>query len=861
MVILLWRKISNLIIIGAANSDSLRYDSEEEKKIDSEIKSFAFSSDSCNEFGDESRFQMVSLPLLNNKDIEYLSQSMLKEVLRIDSKISRNTSKHVSKISGNNPFFASEFCKVIVCAIVRLDEEIESNQRVLTTQERDKEIESLVQSIKSDQMSGIMSLKLDSVSSECQLILKAAAVASFEGYPFSVSLISFLLPDLLVSRRGGLVKSDIRLSLSINIQSFIRELCLLDFFFPVPVNVISNSSLLKSDSFNESIVNQRDFEVGFGFTSVEFRNYIYDLMVEDQRKYFHEKTANFLDDLYISDFLSSPNHLKQIGMHWERADEWTKAMNGFYEAGVLFDKVGAIVDSYNCLALSYTMLSKMKKGHYYFSNLKFTLLDAMKQYEAASKEYVDESISEKVDALFNLFSNNSDNLETAIKMLTKYGQAVQSLAYRSEKAPEIFIEALCYITLIKYNYESNIRNGSSMFMIKDKTIVFPVFSGIALMFRFQRIPDDAENSHELQICQLFLSMAEFLKEEVHLIQANANLVLFFLKKNKLDKFEVHLEAIKNIYDVDRHSQKLVDSYGSDWAIHRFSIGCFQLTFFGKFRKSKSFAMFLENYLSKVSHTKTIIDTTLALISFNIFLGQYNIANSYMDKLSTMMNSFSIMMPSLPYLFTLLKILSNSPQSESDFEKANTVTDIDLLSILDSQSYNESSRATYYFVVEKALSRSIESLQAELCLLKLTNLSSSDDSSKYFDFLDCGLKYIERYLNLSYSNNFEYIIPHSYCLLLKAQLIMMDSRISQSERLSTSRSILMQLIKRSDESKVVFIRLLAGYQLIKSDIDKVEGKSAIERFFISNKSEDIDMIREIEEVDLFKRISDSYYSSK
>jgi hypothetical protein len=329
-----------------------------EREVSKEESSVLLVKDKLNVFNNDKRFRHVNQPIMRKSDIVSLSKHILFQNVKISSKsLFKFASNYIADLCDHNPLYATELSTLIATAILKFDEETKESVEVFSNAKRENRIKPLIQTIKSDRMSESIGKMVDFVSSDSQLVLKAAAVAGFNGHLFSVSLLASMLPELMGNNDNTLDQWFI----SFNVMKITQNLVDKGYFVLYGSEGIQKKPLQNSDDCEGRDIVPDEFNNEYGYYSSSLRHYAYEMMLEDQKKYFHGKCAVFLETEYLRNSLSSPSHYRRIGCHWERAGDWTKAMCFYCHAGILYDKIGDYEDTYSCYALSYSMLGLMKR--------------------------------------------------------------------------------------------------------------------------------------------------------------------------------------------------------------------------------------------------------------------------------------------------------------------------------------------------------------------------------------------------------------------------------------------------------------------------------------------------------------------
>lgn len=104
----------------------------------------------------------------------------------------------------------------------------------------------------------------------------------------------------------------------------------------------------------------------------------------------------------------------------------------------------------------------------------------------------------------------------------------------------------------------------------DRSISFPIFSGLFTTLKMEGAKDDAECSYEQDLCKRFVEQARLNGDHVHYGRA---LAMEAETLGRLGNFEQALEVverIKPIYNIETQHEKICKAYGSDRVAQAFS---------------------------------------------------------------------------------------------------------------------------------------------------------------------------------------------------------------------------------------------------------------------------------------------------
>jgi tetratricopeptide (TPR) repeat protein len=106
--------------------------------------------------------------------------------------------------------------------------------------------------------------------------------------------------------------------------------------------------------------------------------------------------------------------------------------------------------------------------------------------------------------------------------------------------------------------------------MKDRSMLFPVFSGLFVFLKGGKIQQDAKCNFEQNLARKFVRETKLQGDPVHYTRA---LAMFCEVKARLGKYRTALESfatLKEIYDPEEHSEGVVSAYGTDRSAQAFS---------------------------------------------------------------------------------------------------------------------------------------------------------------------------------------------------------------------------------------------------------------------------------------------------
>ena len=326
---------------------------------------------------------------LDQASITKLLQHIFSVVLVDMSVFAPETAAVVHQFSAGNPLIAVEIAKAVIPAISAVND---------TTSKEALVIEFL-KSLKSHRIEEIILYRFDGLTQDSQIVLKAAAVAGYDGRKLSLKLLESILESMyqnLTSFRRHRKNSSLSNCSNVSsplllgnddtihtITSYQSAITASSDDTPSDIELLQDSAL--HDSLEElqkqgfiikSQVDSNPFlteeqgaaiqepwtDVQITFASQLDRIALYDMLLKDQKKEFHSKIAKFLEECYqpVEKLgLLTSTELYVLGRHYEGAAHYSRALVCYYRAGLMLRQQGARAESHTHLICSYRMLSNM----------------------------------------------------------------------------------------------------------------------------------------------------------------------------------------------------------------------------------------------------------------------------------------------------------------------------------------------------------------------------------------------------------------------------------------------------------------------------------------------------------------------
>jgi hypothetical protein len=107
--------------------------------------------------------------------------------------------------------------------------------------------------------------------------------------------------------------------------------------------------------------------------------------------------------------------------------------------------------------------------------------------------------------------------------------------------------------------------------IRDRAIIFPIFSGLFLALKFGQIEQDEECLYEQNLVRRFVAETKLHGDPVHYTRALAMQADMYGRLRDFPAAFEAFEELKRHYDAEKHSNAICNAYGSDRSAQCFGI--------------------------------------------------------------------------------------------------------------------------------------------------------------------------------------------------------------------------------------------------------------------------------------------------
>lgn len=265
------------------------------------MKIFISINDSCTHSNQNNRCKVTALKPLERKAVSQQVSNMLLTSVLDDSQIAIITEATIN-LAGGNPLFARE---ITISAVELLKDVITPHLSSSLSRERIAEatLSHVINTLHPHhRIEEIISLRFDRLTPTYQLVLKVASVIGKDGATFTADAISHVIKELSSSSSSGSSRSPkhrhdptglnkTTSNASIDVEDILNKILNLNDF----IKVIERTSITAYSTSTPMIDHNNNKSVKYKFKNVLIQNSIYDLMLNHQKTWSHQKVAGYLE--------------------------------------------------------------------------------------------------------------------------------------------------------------------------------------------------------------------------------------------------------------------------------------------------------------------------------------------------------------------------------------------------------------------------------------------------------------------------------------------------------------------------------------------------------------------------------------
>jgi class 3 adenylate cyclase len=362
-------------------------------------------------------------------------------------------------------------------------------------------------------------------------------------------------------------------------------------------------------------------------------------------------------------------------------------------------------------------------------------------YEGAVAMWKDFNSEE--DEVFSGFTRSTLDVLTArdveflVKILIALGKAKSNIHDMGESV-------IAYQNALRL-----LREAKSGGQLSDRSVVFPIFSGLFFAIKSGCIKQDEECTYEQGLVARFVAETKMSGEEVHYIRALAMQADMYARLGDFDKALSSQEVVASIYNIKAHSAGISEAYGSDRGGQTFGAAALWLSMLRREEEALKRCRYVIEIMPEmeqrnVHNSFVMLYPVIMVMKDQFALEVRDIFELYVVKAFATHygeGAFTFALPLHSPIMMLLD-LAGHPAGE-DLTKHREYVDWAL----------EEENLTFNAVINiacGALGRVPESLAAEICFLLATR---HDDLKEKEILVSNGIKVGLRSLTIAKSNNF------------------------------------------------------------------------------------------------------------
>jgi len=465
-------------------------------------------------YHEKGRFFNMELPPMAEEDMRHM---IAKQLGHDEKMISNKLQKDIYNHSRGLPHFASELVEMFK----RKDLIIKTEDNMLTWKQQP-----------TTHLAGLDDLmihRIDGLNSNVQTALRLGAVLGSAFDLLEVVSVDELLAEVKFEDRYQHAEK-IHKALDLAIEEGILEEVVDGGEEEEAQESENEESLRESSSGKSSKHPYHKQNRTYNFTNDTWRSIILKLMLDARKKDMHRNIAQALERQGIEgshDF----RHMFKLFSHWKASEEYVKAASTSLKIGENFKSLG---------------LQSQRIRVY---------LDALDMWrDADSNDIVaggfGRSTLESIDHI---------SLEYVIKLEIATGQTLADVHQGKES-----VEA--YQNTLKI-----IQTAPASANLKDRSIVFPIFSGLFVALKFGQIQQDKDCSYEQELVKRFVHETRLHGDPIHYTRALAMQCEVYGRLRRFDKALESQKRIQKVYNVKKHSAAICKAYGSDRSAQSFSM--------------------------------------------------------------------------------------------------------------------------------------------------------------------------------------------------------------------------------------------------------------------------------------------------
>jgi len=279
----------------------------------------------------------------------------------------------------------------------------------------------------------------------------------------------------------------------------------------------------------------------YSFAHSVWRDNILKVILASRKKEIHLNVALVLEskeetksDLYFQ---------IRLFRHRKESGDWSNASESALAIGKVLENIGLHEQAIDILEEA----------------LSFWQIDPK---TTAEKSRIDgDAISDRFGGVVSpraIESASAEEIERIVRLLISLGKVLANIV-KGKKSAEMYDAAI-----------EIIQSAPASRDLKDRTFIFPCFSGLFVSLKFGDIKDDENCTYEKDLVKKFVTQAELNGDPIHYTRALAMQGETYGRLGEYDKAFAVQRKLESMYDPDKHHCSVCKAYGSDRSAQSFS---------------------------------------------------------------------------------------------------------------------------------------------------------------------------------------------------------------------------------------------------------------------------------------------------
>lgn len=541
------------------------------------------------------------------------------------------------QLSGGNPLYVYELSKVVV-------------ERALKSEAEHFNFSDCLKNFSNNRIEEVIFFRFDQLDRAGQTVLKIAAVICSFGAVARYKLIYHLVNDSGKHRRNtdtgkALSPRISELLTPINVVDTLKNLLTSGDFIAIvsekksyfeneskkgrTTGSVHTLEALRTADFVEmmeehnvdmvklGVIDRSVLEVSrFEFKAYVERQTIYDLMLDEQKHYFHRRIGEYYhakfkrwgDSVHMSE-------LNECAKHFEAAGELHYAMKYYFRSAAVLVSLGSVEESLRQFQKSFMTLQRIKnklkigdeefvilsdddegeEGDIRFSKINDAIVSSPRNIQRGVGSPLARTFSfntaavvtptkppvNKLD-IYRIFKGDPELLEIGINIILRYGQTHFASRQDAHMAARIYDELVLFLSAIFGNPNNNSRQDEfksfsggitsdgikieqfEEFSLRNPRIVFPALVGVIMMYRYEFLHDSMEARKEKEVIDLFLAISALDENYIAFTMFGRCLRRnWLIGRDEMELSQEEMNFVMKNYEVTNHEVELLRYFSVD----------------------------------------------------------------------------------------------------------------------------------------------------------------------------------------------------------------------------------------------------------------------------------------------------------